>query len=147
MHVLSPALVAMAALSGASGCDLFNECEREGPQTSSVSLAISSDLVARDRATTVEVCVVGGRCETRPLPSLSAFADLLPARVTRQGSAGPPVRITATLYDGRTSVLASQATLGPVTMNPGISRTCHYPGYWVAAKLGSDGVLGYQQFA
>lgn len=114
--------------------------------------------MARDRATSVTVCVAGGHCETQLLPPPPAlrgrlaftgtrFTHVLPARVTRRGSAGPPVKITATLYARRTSVLTSQPTLGPVTMPSGTGRTCHFLGYWVTAKLRSDGVLGYHQFA
>ncbi|MBO0869440.1 MAG: hypothetical protein J2P15_12820 [Micromonosporaceae bacterium] len=144
----------MAGLAGVAGCGLVDDCR--GPETSSVSLAISADLVARDRATRVEVCVAGGQCETQPLPSPPAsparpgplsltsldFTHVLPAPVTRQGSAGPPVLITVVLYAGHTSVLTSRAEVAPVDMNPGNGRICHYKGYWVDVELRDNGTIG-----
>jgi len=151
-------VVPLAAAAALSGCGLVGNCQQEGPQTSSVSLAVSTDLVARDRVTEVKMCVVDGQCETQPLPAPASpvrtgplaftgaeFTKVLPARVTQQGSAGPPIQLTVTLYSGGTSVLTSQATLGPVTMNPGTGRTCHYNGYWVSAELRSDGTLDYHR--
>lgn len=160
IRVLSVGLFA-AALGSASGCDLLDSCQGEGPQTSSVSLAISADLAARHGATRVKMCATDGRCETHPVPSPPAsralhgplafteaqFTHVLPTRVTRQGSAGPSVQLTAALYSGNTLVLTSRATLGPVTMNPGTGRTCHYKGYWVSAELRSDGTLNYHRLA
>lgn len=150
---------AAVVLTGLYDWGLVTNCRHEGPTSSSVTLAMSSVLVARDRATSVEMCVVDGHCETRPFqpppafPTPGAFTrtkftHVLPEGVTHQGSAGPPVKITVTLYDpGHTSVLTSSATLAPVTMNPGTGRRCHYAGYWVSAELRSDGALGYHQLA
>ena len=70
------------------------------------------------------VSLIGNRC-------VDAFAD--------------DQEITVTLYSGGTSMLTSQATLGPVTMNPGTGRTCHYDGYWVSAELRSDDTLDYHR--
>lgn len=149
------ALLLAAALVGVGGCGLGDNCH--GPDTSSIELAIPADLVARDGATRVELCVAGGQCETQPLPppaspnlrgpatvTGAAFTHVLPAQVSRQGSAGPPVRITVTLYARGTPVLTSHAMAGPVTVNPGNGRACRSKGYWVDVELLDNGRIDYR---
>ncbi len=168
-HLLA-ALLGAAALLGLYGCDgpLSNDCPWT---TSSVTVQIPVDLVAADTATAAKLCVAGGHCQTQPLitaspaqatapsaapstrrlrqtPAVRAtFTDVLPPSVARQGSDGPPVQLTLTLYSSGKSVLTAQATLGPVNVVAGRPGTCHTTGYWVAAELHTDGTLSYQRFA
>jgi hypothetical protein len=95
-----------------------------------VSLRSAAYLAEHPSVTDVRMCVAGGRCQTRAV---------------RQGSDGPPVRLTVTMYAGRIPVHTSQATLGPLTVNPG--GGCHVTGYWVFAELRADGSLGHGQVA
>jgi hypothetical protein len=48
-----------------------------------------------------------------------------------------------TLLSGTTAVHTADATLGPVTINPGGAKHCHFKGYWVSAELRQDGSLNY----
>lgn len=163
------ALLAATVLTGASGCGLFgNDC---GWTNSRVTLKMPVDLVVRDAATAVQMCVVGGQCQTqplvvpswalpgtaasptstagpvRPLPEMGVeFSNVLPASVTGQGSDDPPVQLTMTLFSAGKSLLTSRATLGLVNVRAGQPGTCHAKGYWIAADLSTGGTLGYDRF-
>jgi hypothetical protein len=159
-------LLGLASLSAASGCGLVNSCQDQGPQTSSITLVDANYLPYHPSVDRVRLCVTDGQCETRPVPAAHTlappsgtsappryayssleFTQALPESVTRQGSSGPPVHITLTLYAGADPVHSTEATLGPVTMNPGGAQRCHYRGYWVSAELHRDGSLGYHMLS
>lgn len=163
------AAVAATAVMEA-GCGAPDGCGSGGPDSSGVSLRSVSYLADHPSITAVRMCAAGGRCETQPVPPVHLvvaptstgstgsasprpapqgleFDRVLPEAVTRDGSDGPPVRLTMTLYAGHVPVRSGQATLGPLSVNPGGTRRCHFRNYRILAELRDDGSLGYQQLA
>jgi hypothetical protein len=79
---------------------------------------------------------------------LVEFTRVVPALVTQQGFAGPPVNITVTVYSASTSVLTRQTTLGAGHDEPGYRPILPLlQGVLVSAELRPDGTLDYHRLA
>jgi hypothetical protein len=152
-------------LSTVAAGALLASCAAGAAGPPALTLILSSYVQTGWHATSIQMCVRGAGCATRPVvvydaitrlgprgkreivPYVKAmqFDSLIPSGVARLGPHGPPVELTVTVYRRSGPAFSMSATLGPVPAMPG--TTIDPAGYLIVAQLTPEKTLTYYPLA